>query len=1398
MSNQHGGKAVQRSWTEQEQPTNKWYTVSLLAISLITALGLYFYFKPTQLRHATFFASLTCAEYGDYFPMSPRWGSWRPDDLQAISNRCGEAGLKPWELLKFDAASPDAVGGANVQSKQQFNSALTNISSLNKSRIAPEHTVVLQIRCHGLVGQKDSTWSCGLHLGESGDSKEDILWIDELLASLSQLKAKNIILLADICDIRHLPERGLVANPIASYLKQACEKFAAPNNVWVICAAGDCQAAHYSDVARKTLFQEACEHAFRKPTKEKSRFLSLADYFGAVREYCSIESAGQQTPVMMRAGASDYVGPADSLAQQVIVNSFGRTIKATATQAPANNKEAAKDASDAKSPPAVAAGDIKNFWQFKDQVSWDLPARCGTPTPTADNNGKPATEFKWHPAAFAPEHWRQLQRSVARSPAIGDSINPDHLREFMNCFASESRCDEFPGVLQPLARSWNHFVATNLNRAKWTHPNDFVGNDFDRWKALRSEYAEYIASINELLFWRELAIELPDEFESSYTELLDAMRSEKLKLPDATGDFALHESSAIRVGKPRARLIDRLNQLVAGLQDESSWRKKIWTVERTCQTLLHSPLLCSDQRQELDVLMRRDVGRARNNADWFERVSQQTSNRFASRSNVDPVGLITRFSTSLTTLWSSRTLGAPGNDVASLRLTEPKEFSSELERWHAAALCDNFNLVASGNSTAGIIVLPCDPAGIQFVADPTTRINFQSASDSREFGIDIKRVAQDDFELSWRGSNLPEEFSMQIQGQSLKNGQRIRVPGNSKRITLALSRNSTKPLASNTAIELLTFDKDKATGSIRIPVVVDEEHFELIAIRKNENGPQDIPASLMAGSRAQGAFDLPSPALQDASSRFSFALRNKLPRPRRAVVRLYALDDSNLGAYVTALSSSGAAVAGELVKSLVAESTPMDLPPFDGSMRRVDVKFVSKGAAASNPPGSGPDLRPTASDVHLVFWIEEQPPTVDPASAPGLSAPVLTSTVFIGRAEPLRPSELRFERQNAVTCVPIVGTVGQRVQIEAKIPNEKFWELYEIGKLSIDARFYVDSTTEIDRQQIELNPKQPTTSLLGPILEADVAMRVELDVGGFPRALVYQFNRSSGRFERTFPPLVRIEQGVVPIIEGSDVLRSQAEKAIRESQAEVSGVTVFPTMIDGQVIKYTGLTFTAKLDAGQRNEAQLVIRKDSQVSRRTERPWRTTPLITDRRYVPSFAIVNGDLKIGIAPGEWQTNLDLPAVKDSIIEFELISSNQRQSTTVILDSTPPQRCAFTSPKSRTMNEGSSLTFSIEVRDGGEFGSGIEQVEVALSAERAGVRFPKKPSGTIVMAEPEEQSSKRWRVNLDAEYFKDMAPGVYQVYARATDRAGNREDLQDNENYLRINWVGSSAKSKTKKK
>ena len=91
--------------------------------------------------------------------------------------------------------------------------------TLKKNSLNEKDTFFVQLRCHAAVIRKDKEkpWHCCLYIGESASESSTYPVSEFLELLLSKIHAKNIILVADICDLKSSPQFGLFVNPVATY-----------------------------------------------------------------------------------------------------------------------------------------------------------------------------------------------------------------------------------------------------------------------------------------------------------------------------------------------------------------------------------------------------------------------------------------------------------------------------------------------------------------------------------------------------------------------------------------------------------------------------------------------------------------------------------------------------------------------------------------------------------------------------------------------------------------------------------------------------------------------------------------------------------------------------------------------------------------------------------------------------------------------------------------------------------------------------------------------------------------------------------------------------------------------------------------------------------------------------
>ena len=500
--------ATKRSWTDRpDEPKNRlsmllFFGMSalLLFVILIWSLGILW----MQTEQKTFVATLSILRYGKGIP-APLYGVW---DLGAMGKDLEKNGLKPWLPLINSAAS-------KLDNKADVEATVAEwVDELKKKGALSKDTILIQLRCHAAVTREATDqWQCGLYIQDADDRPYPVGEFMQLL--LKKIPVKNIVLVADVCDLKSAPHLGWIVNPIASYFMKACKELKSTpdgvgKNLWIICAADDAQAAYYSTLRKKTLFQEACEKGFEGFTAKQD--LSLAAYFEAIYWHCHGSSGRHQTPRMIHANTGKDCFPSDQVswqkANQVLLsqnqgkkgpkeadkdkkkdNDSSPKEKATEPKSANAERPADQDSirlasmrqeSEARTkdkPSTTEAGksgkgedkldtekldtdERFRFWQLRDKIS-------------NRGDGVNGQMLNWSPNDFAPLLWRRLQSETA-SKDYDATFNRNELVKYEdNCnalsalakalaegvavtqleYSNQSQVDGFE-----LCRTWNEFL----------------------------------------------------------------------------------------------------------------------------------------------------------------------------------------------------------------------------------------------------------------------------------------------------------------------------------------------------------------------------------------------------------------------------------------------------------------------------------------------------------------------------------------------------------------------------------------------------------------------------------------------------------------------------------------------------------------------------------------------------------------------------------------------------------------------------------------------------------------------------------------------------------------------------------------------------------------------------
>lgn len=1387
MSQGSGIQLENRSWTaEPSKSTNRRVIVAFLAISLMVLTGIFVSMLWRNSAGRTFVVSLAVTDY-DERVAKPMFGVW---DLQGFEAIAKENGLKPWTVVPSTAYQ-------DLQNSPNLEAALTELpTQLQGLGLNSQDTLIVQLRCHAVVAlDSDGEWNCGLFVGETTDSKnasDDTVYpIYKLLKRLKKVSAKNIVLMADICDLKSVPHRGWFVNPVTSYLVKACEKLSKDSNppgnqLWIVCAATDAQSTHYSSKRKRTLFQAACEDSLQRTTKQN--YLSLADYFEMTVRYCSAASEGKQSPRLIYANKAEVCSPDTAkswqMAKQVLLSENKGSVK-TKTQPNNTGKE---PNGDNKATNKSVGIDRKTHLVSMHSISQDpnpsgLPSKDTPPTLDPDPslrfwqlrdrilqaNSDGQKKWRWTPAEFAPFLWRKLQMDASHDAAKSQSYERE-LKVFYGLQESGTPASEGSGQL---AQAWNDFLTTNRNQKLWK--DETILNDVEQepWRRIRNEYRSYIDCLSELVFWRDLALEFPNELQTDYDRLFDVLEQARRSLPENDSEFALRKSSELRIsdlaGKLKRSLSTSLARIIASVRRPG---KLTWIDERTSQVLLASPLLRYEQRKELtELLAKKEITDTvpKNDEDLRKLLKVNDLDDGASAMSEWYCKSLRRS----TSFFSDSPLAVPVSDKKTLlawgqlyvqeirRLGESLANRRTVHEWHYLSLID-FGFSSSMELTkshSGIVVSPTKSRAIRLSVRPNfERLDFPRESEESQLAIDIKYGDETDVAscgLEWSiessKSNTLPGMQLWIGGRPLKRDSRELIQPNAKGLFFNCKLSSDQIVPNQCAIKLIAFDPDGiASNPLLIPIFRNAARVHFIVTHANRGVQKQLPVHScdIASLETFEQFDFESPAVFGATSRYSFSLANKQLMERKVKLSIYAFPRNEVSVLLREKKLPE--------QALLASSGPIILPAYSQNSQDVPTPLRT----AKNASKSKPAMNIEANNDLLIFQIDEFENKGDVEIARG------NPERWVGRFKPTNPvsSELVLVEPSRVES-------DQRLKMKLEGPLE-FWQQLDLKELPIevhsewtDLKSKNQQTYPLQSSSIKLSKESPIETFIGEPMDPNKSFRFDLEVGRYPRAITYLAKPNSSRLEQVFP--ARIE--IVEI----EPLSKQFPKTV---ELKKSGQRwVFPNKIEGEAIVYDGIQVQAKADFALNQSASLIFSKEEGVNSN----------LIDRQEVESDRSVSVELgtndddamlTVAYIPSELKIRQTKGIDKrlNGVYSIQLMSGNLVAKTELIFDRDPPLISRIQCDGKAELRPGGRLEILIEPDDGTS-GSGVETVEFAISKDRDLANTEYNPNRIFApLANPSwDGDGKRSRVFLDSKLLVGTPSGRVIIVANTVDLAGNRQ-------------------------
>ncbi|MCA9192389.1 MAG: hypothetical protein KDB03_11525 [Planctomycetales bacterium] len=291
----------QRNWMEEDETkSSRWFSILLLLLIMAVGTGLLIRYLLPKHRARIFGLSICIPDYQEQIVLPPIYPRWPTEEF---TSQLEGSGFEPWEWL--ETMLPD--------SRTRFDQGLEAFTTqVHRNAIGTRDSLIVYIRGHVLVEANKGYLLVGDFDQNEMLRSESVAKIplQELFAKLANVRAGNVIVLADVCDLSSAPQFGVMVNNIADSIQSALNQVqvvVGQPKLWVIAAADDLQEAHVSSVKKATLLQSACEYATNTMHARGTDFLSLADFYEAVLRYCDHVTAGEQTPVLFHQGVSEQI-----------------------------------------------------------------------------------------------------------------------------------------------------------------------------------------------------------------------------------------------------------------------------------------------------------------------------------------------------------------------------------------------------------------------------------------------------------------------------------------------------------------------------------------------------------------------------------------------------------------------------------------------------------------------------------------------------------------------------------------------------------------------------------------------------------------------------------------------------------------------------------------------------------------------------------------------------------------------------------------------------------------------------------------------------------------------------------------------------------------------------------
>lgn len=1281
-----------------------------------------------------------------------------------------------WNLESIRSAHDwTTLPSREISNTAPLENALSELpSELRNNNANAQDTLLLQIRGQALIYLDSSTdgatqWRCGFRIAEdSKESNKKVYPFEALLNQIKQLPIKNIVILADVCDIKNAPGHQLLTNPVNHYLVKACESVPMTSNrLWIITSASDSQPSMFSEIEKQTLFQKAIAESLKPRSQKQPSAISLREFYESVAKYCYTASNKQQTPLLIWGGAQPhFCTPSDPLwtqAENVVVARVphSKTDSEENTSEKENRPPSKKPTSlsDEPIPKFDQLSPLLQFWWLRDRIANDELSAVDEKT------------WHWSPLEFSPWKWRKLQRLQAQLDAAEsmagtsriDSANLDELIHLARRICPTlndlgKNITASPSVARDsMLNDFGTFAATPLKRL-WEEEEA-------RWVTVRSHLRRYAISISELLFWRDLVRSMheissdrtrADELKSKYFELVQELRTIRSAFPADSTRFVDQYSgiNADRAWNLRAELRSLLAQIAKETTIRISKSNRLsWSDEHAVRFLLMSPVLPFESRSKM---IERLQDCDKKNLETVVVDTDSLAEIFRAGPNPNAASKI----------WANcyeaplqLIQGLPFAFKSSQDLECGHEYLKELDRyrsgtkwtdlqfWHAVNLTD-LELAyyeASDSKQYGIVLAPVGSKQLEVTLDPNPFLFAMDSSVARS-SLGIKRkdgssAAKATVALSWYKLPLDQIATLKINGYDVdpaRSNIEVDLAKNLIEIVCGLKRNYQLPEGASLHLRI---SENESFVERDILMYQGSERIEMRVYRDN---PGDTGGIEVESSKR---FTLSPPAALGSTSTYRFELINYKPNPRRARAHL------------------------KWNNKTIASSESVDLPACIQRLEPVTIRFKADASVNTD------DIVQGAMLIEIEE-LEPKPKSATPNQPPTNSDPEIplrqSPYVFDILVHPERPSAYKlFEIQS--------HSIERNRKVQFAIRgNQETWNQFGIKQLPVQIR-NSDVKSEAPFEAI-LMPDAPLM-YQGPVLDTR-SIRLDLDAGGYPRDTLLLAEQNDSHLQsKTISQFVSSVLDVVLLdTDGKEV------NAVRfDDQIVVPEFKPGPGDTREQVV-LAKLRLKAQLDL--KAPAKLILSSE-RFPKLVEREIRF-----DRSYPTRIAINSGKLSLSCNASELSYDLPFPKNLDSDA-YRLaiaINDNVQIAKAIIIDKLPPQAGKISCSKNTFRSSDKEMEISLESSDEPKTAhSGVSRVEFFLRTtdSREDISREDIPITSKAM---QSENKEKWTIRLTSETLDNLQipPGQIRVLAKSFDRSGN---VQTKHQPAPFQWSPSSPTDKT---